>query len=384
MGFDMDVDFAVTIGQTGDSELVSEVKEIEPKSEEVMVNLLCGATQAGHDELALQLWAEVVKMPEYDRRRYGIMYSVASGGCTRTAAAINDDPTAWIEHVVPALHSGHLPFVEWVLADVEPDADVQYVADAAKSGSLELVKRLYAKGYSVGGNAMTYSAASGNVVLCKWVSGHGLVPTQSAVEEAVYEGHVHVLEWLSSIGCRCSSELLRLAAREGGVPVVAWCLDHHSHPPDADDLLAFSCTSLKGCDVFEYLVDQRGFLSSPTELMRVAAERRLWKHREAFDAAILVKRYDIPLYSDYMWDAIRRDDLVRVRFALSQGQEVSEDCYEQLIQNADATLLNEVLLARKVGDRIPKADRELIKEGLRDVDCSPNAKMMLADHSFFV
>jgi hypothetical protein len=381
MGFDMDVDFAVTIGQTGDSELVSEVKEIEPKSEEVMVDLLCGATRAGHDERALQLWAEVVKMPEYDRRRYWIMESVASGGCIRTAAAINDDPTAWIEHVVPALHSGHLPFVEWVIADVEPDADVQYVADGAKSGSLELVKWLYAKGYSVGGKAMTNAAASGNVVLCKWVSGHGLDPTQSAMEAAVDEGHVHVLEWLSSIGCRCSSELLRHAVRRGGLSVVAWCLEHHTHPPDAGDLLALSCRNAQGSDVFEYLADQRGFQSTPTELKRAVAPR----HRfGTFDAAILVKRYGIPLSPEYMFWAIDREDISRVRFALSQGQEVSEGCYVELIENADATLLNEVLLARKVGDRIPKADRELIKDVLLDVDCSPNAKMVLADHSFFV
>jgi hypothetical protein len=384
MGIDLDVDFAVTIGQTGDSELVSEVKEIEPKSEEVMVDLLCGATQAGHDELALQLWAEVVKMPEYDRRRYWIMYRVASGGCIRTAAAINDDPTAWIEHVVPALHSGHLPFVEWVLADVEPDENAQYVVEAAKSGSLELVKWLYTKGYAVRGEAMTNAAASGNVDLCKWVLDLGLVPDQSTIEAAVEWGHVQVLEWLSGMGCMCTSELLRHAVRIGGVPAVAWCLEHHSHAPDAGDLLILSCESIRGTDVFEYLTDQRGFQSSPTELMRAAAKNGGRLVVGGFDATVLVKRYGVPLYPGFIREAIVLEDLARIRCALVQGQEVSKDCYEELIQNADATLLNEVLLARKVGDRIPKADRELIKEVLRDVDCSPNAKMMLADHSFFV
>ena len=381
MGIDLDVDFAVTIGQTGDSELVSEVKEIEPKSEEVMVALLCGATQAGHDELALLLWAEVVKMPEYDRRRYWIMYSAASGGCIRTAAAIDDDPTAWVQFLANALCHDRRPFVEWVLGDVQADAGTQYVAYAARSGSLELVKWLCEKGYPVGGEAMTNAAVSGNVDLCKWVSEHDLVPEQSAMKAAVEWRHVEVLEWLSNMGCMCTSELLRHAVRRGGLPVVAWCIEHHTHPPDAGDLLALSCRNAHGPVVFEYLADQRGYQSTPTKLMREVALR----HRfGTFDAAILVKRYGTPLFPKYMFWAIDHEDISRVRFALSQGQEVSEDCYEELIENADATLLNVVLLARKVGDRIPKADRELIKEVLRDVDCSPNAKMVLADHSFFV
>jgi hypothetical protein len=163
-----------------------------------MVYLLYGAAGAGHDRLALQLWAELAKLPKYVYRMNAIMYSVALGGCTRTAAAIDDDPTAWVGSLNFALRNGRRPFVEWVLADLEPDADCDYIADAARSGSLELVQWLYAKGYSVGRRAMTNAAASGNVDLCKWVSGHGLVPTQRAMYAALYQDHDEVLEWLST------------------------------------------------------------------------------------------------------------------------------------------------------------------------------------------
>ena len=370
-----------TVGQAGDVELVSELLRIEPKSERVTVKVLRGAAEAGHDELTLQLLAEFMEVRGDKSRENGFKRSVAVGGCVRTAAAIDDDPTAWVDFVSLAMRNGHRRFVEWVLADVEPDADARYVADAAQSGSLELVKWLYAKGYTVGEDAMTNAAESGNVDLCKWVSDHGLVPAQNAMKAAVRGGHVQVLEWLSNIGCICTSELLRHAVRAAGVPVVAWCLDHHPHPPDAGDLLVHSCTSLKGCDVFEYLADQRCFHSSPKELMQAAAERKMWKSREAFDAAILVKRYGIPLYSDYMFDSIDRDDLGRLRFALSQGQEVSAKCYETLIVNADTTLLNEVLVARKVGDSVPEADQTLIKQALRGFKCREYVTKVLADHS---
>ena len=133
----------------------------------------------------------------------------------------------------------HRPFAEWVLADVEADSDAEFIADAAESGSLELVKWLYGKGYAVGGDALANAAASGNVALCKWVSDHGLAPTQSDMEEAVVGGYLHVLEWLLAEGCSCTSEVIERAVRFGGVPVVAWCLDHHPHLPDTDDLLNF-------------------------------------------------------------------------------------------------------------------------------------------------
>jgi hypothetical protein len=360
---------------------VSEVLEVVRKREEVMMELLFGAAWAGHDELVPQLWAELVKMPFFDLRGNRIKHGVAAGGCLRTAAAIDDDPRVWVPFLQRTLENGHQPFVEWVLADVEPDANANYVAFAAKSGSLELVKWLYAKGYPVGGEAMRNAASSGNVALCKWVLGHGNGPTQGAMKVAVVRGHVEVLEWLSAQGCSCTSDVLCHAVRLGGVPVVAWCLDHHTHPPDAGDLLALSCRNEQGSDVFEYLADQRGFQGSPTELMRVVAKNRKWFRSECFDAAILAKRYGTPLYSDYLLDSILHEDLDRLRFALSQGQRPWARCYKELINNPDPTLLNEVLLARKVGGRIPKVDRKLIKEALDEGFCEPKARKLLMDYS---
>jgi hypothetical protein len=376
--------FLETFGETGDAELVAELLTIEPKPEDVARDLLHGAASAGHDELALQLLADFVALLDNMLRAYVMKQHVAMGGCVRTAAVISDEPSRWVPFLPVALRNGHQSFVEWVLADVELNAHASYVADAAESGSLEFVKWVHAKGYAVGGEALTNAAASGNLDLCKWVSEQGLVPEQNAMDAAVNGGHVQVLEWLSSKGCRCTSFLLRYALRTADVPVVAWCLDHHPHPTDAGDLLGLSCQNVQGPNVFEYLADQRGLKSSPTELMQYAAERHAWEYAEIFDAAILVKRYGIPLFPGYILEAIDREDLARLRFALSQGQEVSEECYKLLIENADATLLNEVLLARKVGDSIPEGDQALIESVLRDVDYQPSAKMVLADHSFFV
>jgi hypothetical protein len=376
--------FCRTIGETGDIDLVSDLLEVVPKTEGVMGELLCGAAGAGHDGLAFKLWNDLLKLPQYDRRWDRFAFKVAAGGCVRTAAVIDNDPTAWVHHLYLAVRNGHQRFVEWVLADMEPTVDDDYVADAAKSGSLELVQWLYAKGHVVGEDALVAAATSGNVELCKWMVDRGLVATQRAMGAAVEEGHVQVLDWLSTVGCRCTSEVLRHAVRTGAVPVVAWCLEHHPHPPDAGDLLTLSCQNEQGSDVFKCLVDQCGFEGSPTELMQAVAEHNRWRQTGRFDAAILVKRYGTPLYSDYLWDAIRHEDLDRLRFALSQGQKVSSECYDVLIASSDAALLNEVLLARKVGDNIPEADQALIRKVLRQVDCHPNAKKVLADHSIVV
>jgi hypothetical protein len=373
-----------TIGETRDAKLVSELLTTEPRTDEMMGELLFGVAKAGDDELAFQLLADFAELPNVELSGDFIMEGVALGGCVRTAAAINGDPRAWHRVLSCMLCEGQLPLVQWVLADVEPTADAPHMANAASSGSLELVKWLCAKGYRVGRRALTSAAASGNVDLCKWMVDRGLAPTRKTVRAAVTSERVEVLEWLSSKGCRCTSELLREAVRTAGVPVVAWCLDHHPHPPDAGDLLALSCESEWGSDVFEYLADERGFESSPTKLMRAAEECHTEDMMNPFDAAILVKRYGTSLYPGYMFDAIMRGDLGRLRFGLSQGQEVSSDCYEELIEVDDATLLNEVLLARKVGGSIPEIDRKLIGIALSENKCHPNAKKVLADHSIFV
>jgi hypothetical protein len=271
-----------------------------------------------------------------------------------------------------------------VLADAEPDADAKYVADAARSGSLKLVKWLYAKGYRVGGEAMANAAESGNVDLCKWVLGHGIDPTQDAMEAALEGGHVEVLEWLSAMGGTCTSQLLCDAIAVSGVPVVAWCLDHHPHPPDGGYLLELSCLRYQGSEVFEYLADHRGFEESPTELMKAVAHGIFVEFENAFDAAVLTTRYGTPLFPNYMMRAIYHEDVGRVRFALSQGQDVSEECYELLIDNADATLLNEVLLARTVGGSIPEVDHKRIKEALHRFKCRENVSEVLAYHSIVV
>jgi hypothetical protein len=366
-GLDKRQAYIRTIGEAGDAQLVSQLLEVAPTTEVMLMDLLHGATKAGHDELALQVLGDVMELPTYSALQNRVKEVVAVGGCVRTAAAIDDDPRAWVRLLPRTLKKGHQPFVEWVLADVIVNADAQYVAFAATSGSLELVKWLCAKGYPVGGRAMRNAASSGNVALCKWVLDHGIGPTQDAMEVAVVGGHVEVLEWLSTQGCSCTRELLRHAVFTGGLPLVTWCLDHHMHPPNAGDLLALSCINELGSDVFEHLVNQRGFQSSPTELMRFVAEHRMFPHRLNFDAAVLVKRYDTPLYSHYMFDAIRFNDLDRLRFALSQGQEVSMVCYKRLLQETDATLLIEVLLARKVGDSVPEVDYTRIKEALFEV-----------------
>jgi hypothetical protein len=134
-----------------------------------------------------------VKLSKNNGKKRSFDSGVVAGGCVRTAAAIDSDPTAWVRYVSLAMRNGRQWFVEWVLADVEPDADGDYVAHVARSGSLELVQWLYAKGHVVGEVSLVEAASSGNVELCKWVLDHGLVPEQGAMEAAVEWGHVEVL-----------------------------------------------------------------------------------------------------------------------------------------------------------------------------------------------
>jgi hypothetical protein len=134
-----------TIGETGDAELVSEVVKCEPKPAEMKL-LLYGLARAGRDELARRLLTDFADLVDDSFSLLRVEDGVATGGCLLSAAAIDDNSRAWGGCLHPLLVNGHLPFVEWVLADVEPGQFTtgrHFIAYAAQSGSLELVKWLY-------------------------------------------------------------------------------------------------------------------------------------------------------------------------------------------------------------------------------------------------
>ena len=117
---DMDLWYIRTIGETGDVELVSGLLKAEPKTETLMETVFGGVARAGHDELALELLPDFEKLAYVIRNGDSIMDDVAAGGCVRTAAAIDDDATAWVGSLSRPLRNGHQAFVEWVLDDVDP------------------------------------------------------------------------------------------------------------------------------------------------------------------------------------------------------------------------------------------------------------------------
>jgi hypothetical protein len=163
----------------------------------------------------------------------------------------------------------------------------------------------------------------------------------------------------------------------GIVSVVAWLLDHVAAPHDVD-LLVLSCQNRWGSDVFEYLADNRGYESAPEELMIAAARNSM-----VFDAAVLVKRYRVPLHHTYLGRAIVATDVGRIRFALSHGQVPVAMHYTQLFHSPDVGLLSEVLRARKVDGVLPEADRAHIQHALRVSPFNERAMKVLSDHAFF-
>ena len=104
--------------------------------------------------------------------------------------------------------------------------------------------------------------------------------------------------------------------------------------------------------MFEYLADNRGYESAPEELMVAAVRNSM-----VFDAAVLVKRYRVPLHHTYLGRAIVATDVGRIRFALSHGQVPVAMHYTQLFHSTDVGVLSEVLRARKVDGVLPGADR---------------------------
>ena len=304
------------------------------------------------------------------------MVDVARGGCVLTAAAMEADPAEWVEYVGGAVRRGHMKFVQWVLANVQPSPADSYIDSAVASGSLALLESLVEAGWSVTSGTVAFAGLSGNIALVQWLMNHGLAPTSDTIEGAVKEGHVHVLEWLMTKGYECTSDLLPVAVTFAKVHVVDWLFVHCDPPADVD-LVELSCQNRWGSEVFEYLVDLRGLKCHPG--ICVSRSER-WSL--TFDAAVVVERYGVPLYPNYLKQAIELNDVRRVRFALSQGQQPTTDDYVELIDSLDATLLSEVLRARQVNGTLAEPDRSRIRHALRVSMFSGYTRELLSDHSF--
>ena len=249
------------------------------------------------------------------------------------------------------------------------------------SGSFALVEWLHVQGWSPDRSALVSAAGSGSTDILQWLMDHGLPLSSSAMRAAVCAGHVHVVRWLNANGCEYTSELLLVAVERSTVEVVD-LLFRHCAPADGVDLLEASCRNPRGCSVFEYLADKHGLESDPSRLMAAAA-----KYFSTFDAAVLVKRYGVPLHRGYMKNAIQKRDIGRLRFALSQGTAPSAEAYMELIEIFDGLsepiMLAEVLDARTVNGVIPDVDRTLLERAISASKFNRGAMKLLADRSFF-
>jgi hypothetical protein len=161
------------------------------------------------------------------------------------------------------------------------------------------------------------------------------------------------------------------------VHVIDWLLDHTTYPDDVD-LLALSRENVWGSEVFEYLFDTRGLRSNAEDLMAAASLSAV-----AFDAAVVLERCHVPLPPTYLEEAIGLEDIGRIRFALSHGQEPTVDNCAILLDSTDGTVLSEVLLARKVGGVLTEVDRSRVGDALPKTSPKPTVMKVLTDHSFF-
>ncbi len=92
--------------------------------------------------------------------------------------------------LVKACYGGHIPVAQWLVATYNVPLDSHYIADAAMSGNLDLVKWLHQQG-------------------CPWDS--------EATQHAAMIGNLEIFQWLLAQDPPCPCELwaCRRSAREG-------------------------------------------------------------------------------------------------------------------------------------------------------------------------
>jgi hypothetical protein len=367
-----------TVGEAGDADLIDEILARATCPDDSVLSVLGGAARRGHDALAVQLAHRVAR---HDRSSLSVPYlkdAVAIGGALQTAKFIDDDPVAWMSYLPAALAKGRLPFVQWVLDGSAPDArGDQYLSEAATSGSVELVAWLVDQGWPLDFRVGAGAAHSGSIELLQWLHDRGEAVSPIATFAAASSSHPDVLDWLVAHGCNCSSaDLIAEAVRNATVPVVRWFLDHTDQEVDSL-IVSLACCNVRGTAVFEFLVTERRVdCVDPTECMRRAASN------PAFDAAILVERYGVPLHQSYVDHAIERRDVSRLRFALSHGVLLTVHHYARMMERCAVALLAEAIRCHSVGGTMTDEDRQILQAATaRAVKLHPAVQQMLGANS---
>jgi hypothetical protein len=95
------------------------------------------------------------------------------------------------------------------------------VADACKSGSVELMDWLLENGYKMDIHLCTIMAEHGHVQLLGWALNRGVKVSYSAADYAMRNGHMHVLEWLHE-NKKLRSHSIDYAAQLGRIDILEW------------------------------------------------------------------------------------------------------------------------------------------------------------------
>mmetsp|Transcript_3321 Transcript_3321/g.10905 ORF Transcript_3321/g.10905 Transcript_3321/m.10905 type:complete len:488 (-) Transcript_3321:12-1475(-) len=349
------------IGETGDADLVGDCLSVVGDSTAALTSLLGGAAQGGHDQLALSLLGKTVSSHGHFLHGPQFKRAVAAGGAIATAKAVDGDRWTWLRYLPAALSRGRVAFSLWILSEVWPNDTDSYMEQAASSGSTELVTSLHKRGWEVTSHAFDKAVASGSVDLLNWMTAHEVTPFADPMKSAARRGHVHVMEWLLDHGYACTSnELLPAAVETGTVATVRWLMQHDA-PHNADELAAPSCRNAHGASVFEFLVDECECRCDAIACMEVAAEN------PAFDAAILTRRFHVPLHAQYLLHAIGSSRIERVRFALSQHVDVPMTAFKSAIDTRDTSILSEILSTRQKNGNIAQEDKDAIDHAVNEV-----------------
>jgi hypothetical protein len=351
---------AEEVGATGDMSLIQDY--LDNYGRKHFWRLFAGAARSGNWAAAVKLYQRLPP-PEVERFLGRDKWCLIEGGSVELAQLMNLSLSDFSPaELTPALRKGRLRFVQWVLSEkhLSHEDGKSAVADAAESGSFELVRWLVdEKGFRT--DRATESAASGgHLDMLRWLHEQFGCRIRSLDVSAARGNHIHVLNWLAVQGFDPTDEALYTAAACSNIPTVAWILDH-GLSYDEQEVLMNACYRFEDENMFSFLVESRGMQPAQECIREAGGLARV--------APTLQRLFGLPLSKTHLEQCVDSDDIVSVRQALALDAPLRSSALVAMFDFDQCAMLSEVLEHHLVNGEHPDAVRVALNKAVRR--CKP-------------
>ena len=352
------------IGELGDGDVIDLVVQQLPQA---IGPIAEGCARRGHAHVLTGL---LRRGTAEGLTRESVQRALARNGDVDLALSVDTDP-AWLRayYLHDVLRSGRREFVEWVLGGTPCPGYVRAASCAAFSGSLDLLRwGVEEEGWTLYPDVLENGARSGSLEVVGWLIARGCQVLSGAGRVAAQMGDSAMLTLLLDAGCVMDERHVYAAAENGHMDLLQLLLRRGC--PHEEEEVARSACQAPTVSVLRWWIES-GRAWNPAACAEVST-----RHVGCVGAASLVAEVANEMHWRFVSHALQRRDLDGLRCYVRVGGgrcRLSADDVQRLISASQYALLDYVLV-KEWETFVPLFDPQVLQvlqeNGGREKKCS--------------